>query len=132
MPNNKQKILIIEDDPLMVKILLFVLTKEGFDISVLTDGLSAIEQLPTINPDIVITDLLLPYKSGVEIISFIKSTMPTIPVIVLSRLGDEENAVNEAFSIGADDFISKPFKPNELILRVKRLLNKSSKLQASV
>lgn len=116
----------------MVKILLFVLTKEGFDISVLTDGLSAIEQLPTINPDIVITDLLLPYKSGVEIISFIKSTIPTIPVIVLSRLGDEENAVNEAFSIGADDFISKPFKPNELILRVKRLLNKSSKLQASV
>ena len=122
--DNKKKILIVEDDDLMVKILLFILNKEGYDLTVFTDGLSAIEQISTINPDMVITDLILPYKSGIEVISFIKTNFQELPIIVLSGLGEEENSVNEAFSLGADDFIAKPFKPNELILRVKRLFNK--------
>ncbi|MFV8367966.1 response regulator transcription factor [Flavobacterium sp. LB2R40] len=121
--NSDKKILIIEDDELMIKILTFILTKEGYQIAVIRDGLSAIEQLPTINPDMVITDLLLPYKSGLEIISFVKGHFEKKAIIALSSLGEEENSVSEAFKLGADDFISKPFNPNELLLRVKRLLN---------
>ena len=122
-----KKILIVEDDELMIKILKFILNKEGYQLSIIKDGLSAIEQIPAINPDMVITDLLLPYKSGLEVIRFVKEKFKKTPIIVLSSLGEEEHSVSEAFKLGADDFIAKPFNPNELILRVKRLLNHSLK-----
>ena len=125
--NSDKKILIIEDDELIIKILKFILNKEGYQLSVVMDGLSAIEQIPAINPDMVITDLLLPYKSGLEVIRFVKEKFKKTPIIVLSSLGEEEHSVSEAFKLGADDFIAKPFNPNELILRVKRLLNHSLK-----
>lgn len=121
--NSDKKILIIEDDELIIKILTFILSKEGYQLSIIRDGLTAIEQLQTINPDMVITDLLLPYKSGLEIISYVKGNFKKKAVIALSSLGEQENSVSEAFKLGADDFISKPFNPNELILRVKRLLS---------
>ena len=111
----------------MIKILKFILNKEGYQLSIIKDGLSAIEQIPAINPDMVITDLLLPYKSGLEVIRFVKEKFKKTPIIVLSSLGEEEHSVSEAFKLGADDFIAKPFNPNELILRVKRLLNHSLK-----
>jgi DNA-binding response OmpR family regulator len=121
--NSDKKILIIEDDELMIKILTFILGKEGYQLSIIRDGLSAVEQVSTINPDMVITDLLLPYKSGLEVISFVKNNLEKIPIIALSSLGEEEYTVIEAFKLGADDFIAKPFNPNELVLRVRRLLN---------
>lgn len=121
--NSDKKILIIEDDELVVKILKFILNKEGYQLSVIKDGLSAVEQIHSINPDMVITDLLLPYKSGLEVIRFVKENFEKIPIIVLSALGEEEHSVSEVFKLGADDFIAKPFNPNELVLRVKRLLN---------
>lgn len=121
--NSDKKILIIEDDELMVKILKFILNKEGYQLSVIKDGLSAVEQIHSINPDMVITDLLLPYKSGLEVIRFVKENFEKVPIIVLSALGEEEHSVSEVFKLGADDFIAKPFNPNELVLRVKRLLN---------
>ena len=125
--NSDKKILIVEDGELMIKILKFILNKEGYQLSIIKDGLSAIEQIPAINPDMVITDLLLPYKSGLEVIRFVKEKFKKTPIIVLSSLGEEEHSVSEAFKLGADDFIAKPFNPNELILRVKRLLNHSLK-----
>ena len=125
--NSDKKILIVEDDELMIKILKFILNKEGYQLSIIKDGLSAIEQIFVINPDMVITDLLLPYKSGLEVIRFVKEKFKKTPIIVLSSLGEEEHSVSEAFKLGADDFIAKPFNPNELILRVKRLLNHSLK-----
>lgn len=121
--NSGKKILIIEDDELMVKILTFILTKEGYQLSVIRDGLTAIEQVHIIDPDMVITDLLLPYKSGLEVISYVKGNFKEKAIIALSALGEEEQSVSEAFKLGADDFIAKPFNPNELVLRVKRLFN---------
>ena len=121
--NGGKKILIVEDDELIIKILEFILNKEGYELSVIRDGLSAIENLKMINPDLVMTDLILPYKSGLEIISYVKENLEKTRIIVLSALGQEEHSVSEAFKLGADDFIAKPFNPNELVLRVKRLLN---------
>ena len=122
--NTQKKILIVEDDDLMIKILQFVLKKEDYQITIAKDGLNAIERIPVIEPDMVLTDVMLPYKSGLEVINFIKDKYPSTPVIVLSALGEEERTVVEAFKLGADDFVAKPFNPNELILRVKRLFNK--------
>ena len=121
--NSDKKILIIEDDELIIKILKFILNKEGYQLSVVMDGLSAVEQIHSINPDVVITDLMLPSKSGLDVIRFVKENFEKTPIIVLSSLGEEEHSVSEAFKLGADDFIAKPFNPNELVLRVKRLLN---------
>ncbi len=121
--SNPKKILIVEDDELMIKILQFVLKKEGYQLTVAKDGLNAIERIPIIEPDMVLTDVMLPYKSGLEVVNYIKENFPNMPVIVLSALGEEERTVVEAFKLGADDFVAKPFNPNELILRVKRLFN---------
>lgn len=122
--SNPKKILIVEDDELMIKILQFVLKKEGYQLTIAKDGLNAIERIPIIEPDMVLTDVMLPYKSGLEVVNYIKENYPNMPVIVLSALGEEERTVVEAFKLGADDFVAKPFNPNELILRVRRLFNK--------
>lgn len=118
-----KKILIIEDDELMLKILKFILKKEGFQLSIAKNGADAIERYPEIRPHIVLTDVMLPYKSGLEVINFIRQNYGSVPIIVLSALGEEENTVVEAFKLGADDFVAKPFNPAALLLRVKRLLN---------
>ncbi|HEY4616649.1 MAG TPA: response regulator [Flavobacterium sp.] len=122
MPNGK-KILIVEDDDLMIVILQFILKKEGYEISVAKDGLNAIERIPEIAPDMVITDIMIPFRSGLEVISYVKTNYKNIPIIVVSSLGEEESTVVEAFKLGADDFVPKPFNPNEVVARVKRLFN---------
>lgn len=125
MNNSDLKILIAEDDILMVKILEFILKKEGYQVTSCKDGLSAIEKIPVLIPDLIITDIMLPFRSGLEIIAYSKGNFDNIPVIVVSSLGEEESTVIEAFNLGADDFVSKPFNPNELLLRVKRLFAKT-------
>lgn len=121
--HNGKKILIVEDDELMIKILQFILKKEGYQVSIAKDGLNAIERIPVIIPDMVITDIMIPFRSGLEVISFIKGNYKNTPIIVISSLGEEESTVVEAFKLGADDFVPKPFNPNEVVARVKRLFN---------
>lgn len=122
--NNAEKILIVEDDLLTMRILNFILKKEGYAVSTAKNGLDAIERLDVIQPDLVVTDVMLPLKSGLEVTSYCKEKFPHIPIIVLSALGEEEGTVTKAFKLGADDFVAKPFNPNEFLLRVKRLLTK--------
>jgi DNA-binding response OmpR family regulator len=126
MNNSDLKILIAEDDVLMIKILEFILKKEGYQVISCKDGLSAIEKIPVLIPDMIITDIMLPFRSGLEIIGYTKENFENVPVIVVSSLGEEESTVIEAFNLGADDFVSKPFNPSELLLRVKRLFAKKN------
>nr|WP_315251429.1 response regulator [uncultured Flavobacterium sp.] len=115
-----KKILIIEDDKLIIKILDFVLKKEGYETFISNDGNDGIEKIGSIQPDLVITDVMMPYKSGLEITAYCKKNFPKIPVIIVSALGKEDQTVIEGFKLGVDDFIAKPFNPIELVLRVKR------------
>jgi two-component system response regulator VicR len=115
-----KKILIIEDDKLIIKILDFVLKKEGYETFISNDGNDGIEKIGSIKPDLVITDVMMPYKSGLEITAYSKKNFPEIPVIIVSALGKEDQTVIEGFKLGVDDFIAKPFNPIELVLRVKR------------
>jgi DNA-binding response OmpR family regulator len=115
-------ILVAEDEPLMLMAIEAKLKNEGFDVIGTQDGRQALKALETIVPDLIITDILMPYTSGLELISIVKSNQnKKIPIIVLSGLG-QEDTVMEAFQLGADDFITKPFNPTELSVRVKRLL----------
>ena len=117
-----KKILIIEDDKLIIKILDFVLKKEGYETFISNDGNDGIEKIGSIQPDLVITDVMMPYKSGLEITAYSKKNFPETPVIIVSALGKEDQTVIEGFKLGVDDFIAKPFNPIELVLRVKRFI----------
>lgn len=116
----KKKILIIEDDKIITNIIQFLLKKEDYTIEFAYDGLEGVKKIDTFLPDLVVTDIMLPFKSGLEITSYVKKTYPNIKVIVISSLGKEDLTVIEAFKLGADDLIAKPFNPIELVLRVKR------------
>lgn len=120
-------ILVAEDEPLTLLAIEGKLKNEGYNVTGVVDGREALKAMEQETPDLVITDILMPYTSGLELISIIKSeTAQQMPVIVLSGIG-EEDTVMEAFNLGADDFITKPFNPTELAVRVKRLLQKKVK-----
>src|SRR6478609_3321107 len=124
MKNPDLKILIVEDDIFLIKVLEFILKKEGYQVTACKDGLSAIEKIPVLIPDLIITDIRLPFRSGLEIINFTRETYQNIPILVLSALGEEEESIVEAFNLGANDFVSKPFNSNELLFRVNHLFAK--------
>lgn len=106
---------------MILRALEFRLKKENYEVEVARTGKEALQKLKSTNYNLVITDLMLPFIMGMELLSYIKSVDADLPVIVLSA-ADEEHTIMEAFQLGADDFIPKPFSPGELSLRVKRLL----------
>lgn len=119
------KILLVEDDELMQKIVDKILRKEGFELEVVKNGKEAFQKLEATDYgyDLIITDIMMPYANGFEILSKVKtlSKEKTIPVIIVSNAGNED-IVLEGFKLGADDFLKKPIIPGELLIRVKRLL----------
>jgi two-component system response regulator VicR len=117
-----KKIVVIDDNKTIITVLKFLFSKEGFEVHEAYNGVEGIEKINAILPDIVITDVLMPYKSGFEIAFYIKLNHPDIPVIILSNLGKEDQTIIDAFKLGAVDVIAKPFNPVELVLRVKRFI----------
>jgi DNA-binding response OmpR family regulator len=116
-------ILIAEDDELILKTVEHKLKKEGYEVLIARNGKEAIDLVKVTDVDLVISDIMMPFASGTEILAAIRSLGKNIPVIMLSGLGQEE-VVLDAFNLGAADFIVKPFSPIELILRIKRLTEK--------
>ncbi|MDQ6901993.1 MAG: response regulator [Bacteroidota bacterium] len=115
-------ILVAEDEMMMLKTIELRLKKDGHKIILCQDGREAIKKIEELTPDLIITDIMMPYASGLEIIGAVKAKGgKKIPIIVLSAMG-QENVVLEAFQLGADDYITKPFSPNELSVRVKRYI----------
>ncbi|MEP6684542.1 MAG: response regulator [Parafilimonas sp.] len=120
------KILVAEDDVIMLASITQQLKQEGFTVTTANNGREAMQLFEKDIPDLVITDIMMPFTSGLEFINVIRSYSTEIPIIVLSAV-DEEDTVLEAFNLGADDFLTKPVKPGELSIRVKRLSKKSGK-----
>ena len=120
------KVLIAEDDAMMMASIEYQLKKEGYSVKKANNGREAVVAFDKENPDIVVTDIIMPLTSGLEFIGYVRAEHNNIPILVLSAL-DEEDTVLEAFNLGADDFLTKPVKPGELSLRVKRLLKKAGK-----
>lgn len=117
------KVLVIEDEELMIKALEFRLKKDGFEVDLARDGAQGIDLINKSAYDLVITDIMMPFVSGLEVVSHIKSNplLKETPVIVLSSIG-LERVVMEAFELGVDDFITKPFNLGELVIRVKKFV----------
>ena len=121
MSINK-KIVLAEDNSVLSLLLKYRLEKEGYKLLIAVDGKQAIELIEEHNPELILTDIMMPFVSGLEVISHVRNKLNSqTPVIVFSSAGQEE-IVLKAFDLGATDFMSKPFSPHELVIRVKRLL----------
>lgn len=121
---KSKKILIVDDEIELLNLLKLVLTKEGFEnIYTAQNGKDAIGLFEDINPDLAILDVMLPDMEGYDICKIIRKTS-TIPILFLSARGEELNRIM-GLAIGADDYITKPFSPMEVTLRVKIQLTKS-------
>jgi DNA-binding response OmpR family regulator len=119
------KILVCDDDPVVINIIRFKLQREGLgEVIVAADGREALAQIKLNNIKLIITDLQMPFLSGLEIISFVRNNQRfKTPILVMSAEGLEDNVL-KAFELGADDYMVKPFSLPELMVRVKRLLRK--------
>jgi len=116
------RILVAEDEPMLLKTIELKLKKEGYEVVATVDGRQAMAEIEASDPDMVITDIMMPYASGLEIISHVRQKISRkIPIIILTAM-EQEKVVMEAFELGADDYITKPFSLNELVMRVKRLM----------
>lgn len=118
-----KKIVLAEDNSTLSLLLKFRLEKEGYKLLIAVDGKQAIELIEQHGPELILTDIMMPFISGLEVISHVRNKLnKQTPIIVFSAAGQEE-MVLKAFNLGANDFMGKPFSPNELVIRVKRLLH---------
>ncbi len=118
-----KKIVIGEDEEHIGKMICFKLKKEGYEVIWKTNGKEALEAIQSEKPNLVILDVMMPKMSGFEVLKAVKSdeTLKHIPVVMLTALSQETNIVGSIVD-GAADYIVKPFRPAELLARIKRLL----------
>ena len=120
---DAKKIVLAEDNSIFLLLLKFRLEKEGYKILTAVNGKEAIELIEEHSPELILTDIMMPFISGLEVISHVRNKLNMqTPIIVFSSAGQEE-IVLKAFDLGATDFMSKPLSPNELVIRVKKLLS---------
>lgn len=123
---DKQRILIVDDEPQITRVLRRGLTAHGYEIRSAADGESALETFGDWPPDLVVTDLSMPNMDGLELCRRLRKVSP-VPIIVLSVKGEEQTKV-DALDAGADDYITKPFGMNELLARIRAALRRVREL----
>lgn len=117
------RILVVEDEPNVSELVALYLSREGFEVRVAEDGDSALEQFATWRPDLIVLDLLLPRVDGWEVCRQIRARSQT-PIIMLTARTDDLDRIL-GLEMGADDYVSKPFNPRELVARVRAVLRRS-------
>jgi len=116
-------VLVIEDDPVVSRLVEHLLTRRGFSVHVAADGLHAQSLLKTLpRPAVIVMDVMLPYVGGFELITEIRQTSgwERVPVIMLTSKSQERDVLR-AFDAGVNDYVVKPFRPEEFVARVRRL-----------
>ena len=121
-----KRILIIEDDRDIVELVRYNLAAEGFEVSAASDGSSGLAQVRKAPPDLLLLDLMLPKLTGLEVCKEIRrdAALNRLPILMLTARGEEADRVI-GLEMGADDYVTKPFSPRELVARVKVLLRRS-------
>ena len=117
------KILVVDDDPAINEMLTIVLEAEGFRTASVQDGAEAVDAFHSFDPDLILLDLMLPGVNGIDICREIRRTSP-VPIVMLTAKTDTVDVVLGLES-GADDYITKPFKPKELVARIRARLRRT-------
>jgi DNA-binding response OmpR family regulator len=122
--NRASKVVVIEDDPEMINLVKLILKKEGFDVTGAMGGRDGLDAIEHLNPDLVLLDLMMPDIDGWEVYQTMKASegMKHIPVIIITAKAQSIDKVLGLHIAKVDDYITKPFSPNELVASVRRVL----------
>jgi two-component system, OmpR family, response regulator RegX3 len=120
---SQPTVLVVEDEPSFVEALQIGLAREGFRVEVATDGVEALERFDLVNPDVVLLDVMLPRVSGIDVCRRLR-LRSNVPIIMVSAKGGEIDTV-VGLEVGADDYITKPYRIRELVARVRAVLRRS-------
>ncbi len=124
METSKKRILVVDDEKGLVKIIRLNLQQDGFEVVEANNGAEAMEKLRTTLPDLVLLDVMMPDFDGFSVLKMIREIGGT-PVIMLTAKGEESDIV-KGLELGADDYVTKPFSPRELTSRIKAVLRRGS------
>jgi DNA-binding response OmpR family regulator len=116
------KILVVEDEPALVDTLEYSLKRQGYEVSIATDGIKALEVARQVGPELIVLDVMLPHLDGYEVCRILRQET-SVPIIMLTARADEVDKV-VGLEVGADDYLTKPFSMRELTARIKALLRR--------
>ncbi|MFL6167772.1 MAG: response regulator transcription factor [Ornithinibacter sp.] len=117
--------LVVDDDPTVGDVVGAYLHRAGFEVHRAADGVTALALAADATPDVVVLDLMLPGIGGLEVCRRLRRDHPRLPVVMLTALGEEEDRIL-GLEVGADDYVTKPFSPRELVLRVQAVLRRAA------
>ncbi|MBU2610328.1 MAG: response regulator transcription factor [Chloroflexi bacterium] len=126
----RRKILVVDDEERMVRFIRLNLEHDGFVVSEAFNGKQALQRLRDATPDLILLDVMMPDLDGFEVLRMIRESN-NVPVIMLTAKGEEDDRVR-GLELGADDYITKPFSPREMVSRVKAVLRRSKSLSGSM
>lgn len=133
MAENSGRILIVEDEQDVAELIRFNLERSGFQVSVAHDGLTGLDMALSERPDLLVLDLMLPGKDGLSVFKELRRDSRTAhtPVMMLTARAQTEDRI-KGLEVGADDYLTKPFSPKELVLRVNAIMRRSTAIPGSV
>jgi two-component system KDP operon response regulator KdpE len=120
---DRRKILVVDDEERMVRFIRMNLEHDGFIVSEANNGKQAISKLRDVNPDIILLDVMMPDVDGFDVLETLRE-FTNVPVIMLTAKGEEDDRVR-GLELGADDYVTKPFSPRELVSRIKAVLRRT-------
>ena len=133
MSNNKQKILIVDDEPDILELIEYNLKKEGYQVYTATNGLEAIQSAKKNQPELIILDIMMPKLDGIETCRQLRALpeFKTTFMVFLTARSEEYSEIS-GFNVGADDYIAKPIKPRALISRINAILRRNAMADTEV
>jgi DNA-binding response OmpR family regulator len=127
---ERRRILVVDDEERMVRFIRLNLEHDGFEVSEAFNGKQAIQRMRDVTPDLVLLDVMMPDIDGFEVLQMLRE-ISSVPVIMLTARGEEDDRVR-GLELGADDYVTKPFSPRELVSRVKAVLRRTEGASGSM
>jgi two-component system KDP operon response regulator KdpE len=127
---ERRRILVVDDEERMVRFIRMNLEHDGFQVSEAFNGKQAVQRLRDVSPDLILLDVMMPDLDGFDVLEMIRE-ISSVPVIMLTARGEEDDRVR-GLELGADDYVTKPFSPRELVSRVKAVLRRTEAASGSM
>ena len=125
MSDVGHQVLVVDDDRTVSDVVRRYLEQAGYDVTLAGDGADGLAAIATRRPDLVVLDLMMPGIDGIEVCRRVRRHHPDLPVVMLTALGEEADRVL-GLEVGADDYVTKPFSPRELVLRIRSVLRRTA------